>query len=907
MRKTIILFLAILATIGYSAQIKNGKKFKTILFGYNDHIGDAVDHIAHNPGIDELTYDTARQKFLFNIFAPLRFRNDEGSFNWFCNFTSNYIDSVYKGSEFRAQATTPNLNGCFFTTLLDNSADLEDRRYHNDILNVAEFNNYIDTILVREYRLVQNRPGLTVAQKTAILENKDERPLGGWYLADEPITRNHDMEVIISMATNIRVRESIFAADHGLNITNYQADRFIIFNSTNLGIHSFFTSFASADSIKRFCYNWDGVWKDYKDTDTPNSIYSNKFGLSQFQPFYEIAYVDHYSFNVNYWDTIIKQVRKDFKSSGRTVPQIIPIFAIHESSTVLDDVFCLKLKQTINRIQYYQDVQGFGFYAYDGGSTSHASGSNFNTIWDNGDTDTNDLKGVLLSINDNISTYREYFDGVAGAKPGSDAIYLIWDKPSSTNFDKTWKFELWRYSNDEYTNYIQADFNHDGSDDIAATKLGGQWGIECKALYGDSFAQVFKQGSFTPNSSANAQASGDFDGDGKTDLAVHRSNSHDVFIYYSNSPIPTDTIRLYTDGNTNYQDKMIAADIDCDIVNNHTKRNGKDELIFTTFGQWLEIRGLTSTNTLDYLYGTSIWTTGNNGTDFLGKGDFDGDGRMEIIAHEKNTANYKMLRFDPSAPVNNYKIDVHILNNILRPRVQGAITIGDYDSDGRDELVVAQYQTNTTLKRYRFTFQTVSPWGVITDVRDTWPIPSANIKQLTSGDYDGDGIEEIAFETEQHYLYMFDYYNLRPTKPGSPGSYVHSSILTKNLTSSVSFSKIISGAFVSKEPLLNKNTANESVVVQPEMFTLLQNYPNPFNPNTQIQFMIPNKSRTVLKIYNIQGQEVCTLLNQDLSEGTHSVIWDGKDAYGNVVSSGIYFYRIQTKDFTDVKKMTLMK
>jgi hypothetical protein len=95
--------------------------------------------------------------------------------------------------------------------------------------------------------------------------------------------------------------------------------------------------------------------------------------------------------------------------------------------------------------------------------------------------------------------------------------------------------------------------------------------------------------------------------------------------------------------------------------------------------------------------------------------------------------------------------------------------------------------------------------------------------------------------------------------------------------------------------------------VLPEAFSLNQNYPNPFNPNTVIRFSLPQDCWVKLEVYNLLGQKVKTLVDQMLKTGTREVVWDGKNQAGAEVSSGIYFYRIKAKDFTDIKKMVLVK
>lgn len=93
----------------------------------------------------------------------------------------------------------------------------------------------------------------------------------------------------------------------------------------------------------------------------------------------------------------------------------------------------------------------------------------------------------------------------------------------------------------------------------------------------------------------------------------------------------------------------------------------------------------------------------------------------------------------------------------------------------------------------------------------------------------------------------------------------------------------------------------------PGEFALAQNYPNPFNPTTQIQFSIPEQANVTLTIYDITGREVTELVNEALSTGTYTATWDGRNANGQLVSSGVYLYRIQAGSFVQTKRMVFIK
>lgn len=98
---------------------------------------------------------------------------------------------------------------------------------------------------------------------------------------------------------------------------------------------------------------------------------------------------------------------------------------------------------------------------------------------------------------------------------------------------------------------------------------------------------------------------------------------------------------------------------------------------------------------------------------------------------------------------------------------------------------------------------------------------------------------------------------------------------------------------------------NENVV---ESYNLAQNFPNPFNPTTQISFQIPETDFASLTVFNVLGQEVKTLVNEKIVGGVnHTAQWDGTDLNGNKVASGVYFYKLTSGDFSDIKKMVLLK
>jgi hypothetical protein len=88
----------------------------------------------------------------------------------------------------------------------------------------------------------------------------------------------------------------------------------------------------------------------------------------------------------------------------------------------------------------------------------------------------------------------------------------------------------------------------------------------------------------------------------------------------------------------------------------------------------------------------------------------------------------------------------------------------------------------------------------------------------------------------------------------------------------------------------------------PVFYKLEQNYPNPFNPSTKINYSVPVRSTVVLKVYNLLGAEVATLVNEQKDPGNYFAVFETKKT-----ASGVYFYQLEAGSYKDVKKMLLMK
>jgi hypothetical protein len=118
--------------------------------------------------------------------------------------------------------------------------------------------------------------------------------------------------------------------------------------------------------------------------------------------------------------------------------------------------------------------------------------------------------------------------------------------------------------------------------------------------------------------------------------------------------------------------------------------------------------------------------------------------------------------------------------------------------------------------------------------------------------------------------------------------------------------------FIDAIQVIDKNWVKNTTDVKGNLtatqnFKFLQNYPNPFNSCSEIKFELPQAVYIDLSIYNIQGQLVKTLVNEEKSKGSHSVIWDGTDEHDNAVTSGIYIYKMRAESFEMARRMLVIK
>ncbi|WP_290660184.1 T9SS type A sorting domain-containing protein [Ignavibacterium sp.] len=249
--------------------------------------------------------------------------------------------------------------------------------------------------------------------------------------------------------------------------------------------------------------------------------------------------------------------------------------------------------------------------------------------------------------------------------------------------------------------------------------------------------------------------------------------------------------------------------------------------------------------------------------------DMDGNGKPEIwIGGDFASSVYggvtRLFAFEANAPGEYqqiYQIDIRGLFSAIDGRMRYA----DFDGDGNKELFLTNANLSFVFKydgngNYYMDF--VIPAPILDSIYTT-----QQIERIDIADLDGNGVMEII---PQYFL-----------SKGWPESYEYRSVfLKRNNLSDIE----------DKEPTF------------PKAYQLYQNYPNPFNPTTKISWQSPVNGQQTLKVYDVLGREVATLVDEYREAGSYEIEFDATN-----LSSGMYIYRLQSGNYSDVKKMILSK
>jgi len=265
--------------------------------------------------------------------------------------------------------------------------------------------------------------------------------------------------------------------------------------------------------------------------------------------------------------------------------------------------------------------------------------------------------------------------------------------------------------------------------------------------------------------------------------------------------------------------------------------------------------------------------------------DFDGDGNNEVYIGARGGGKIWVVNAITAASTAFRKDNFYLIEDIGlltespagKPELRGGI-IGDADNDGLPSFYVTARDPVEAI----YGFEWIGgAGGDVTDpdnylasklYQDDDPVVTVGLVALAIGDLDGDGMDhqDIVFTTGN----------------GNEGT--------------------MPGIFVMEHDA-NVGVDSDLSTNVPATFALKQNYPNPFNPTTSIAYDLSEAGIVNLAIYNISGQEVRTLVNGYRSVDSYMEIWDGTDNQGNMLTSGVYMYKLEVNGFQKTMKMLLIK
>ena len=177
-----------------------------------------------------------------------------------------------------------------------------------------------------------------------------------------------------------------------------------------------------------------------------------------------------------------------------------------------------------------------------------------------------------------------------------------------------------------------------------------------------------------------------------------------------------------------------------------------------------------------------------------------------------------------------------------------------------------------------------------------------------------DAIEKKTMvEKKRAFLVHMEMANEEVVSGGESRRYLLKGVQVKPVPVMLASNELFQLRWTTEEVIEEEKTGPEAQLLSepspPVTFSLSQNYPNPFNPSTTISFTVPEKQTgtTSLRIYDIRGRMVRTLVDEDLASGNYSVHWRGRDERGESVSSGVYLYKLIQGGKVLMRKMTVVR
>jgi len=375
---------------------------------------------------------------------------------------------------------------------------------------------------------------------------------------------------------------------------------------------------------------------------------------------------------------------------------------------------------------------------------------------------------------------------------------------------------------------------------------------------------------------------GDLDGDGDLDAFVANNGANKIWLNDGNGTF-IDSGESY--GNSSSHNIRLGdldgdGDLDAFAVNYFLQTNKV----------WL--------NDGDGTFTDNGESYGSSDSYDISLGDLDGDGDLDAFVANRNSQPNKVWLNDGDGTFT-------VAAEDYGSSTSYGISLGDLDGDGNLDAFVANGNANKV-------------WlndgdGTFTDSGESYG--SSESRVISLGDLDGDSDLDAfvanSWNVKANKVWLNDGDGTFTDSGESYGSYESQVISLGDLDGDGDLDAFVNNASDQANKVwLNSLPISINLFDLPELpteFDLSQNYPNPFNPETTIKYQLPESNNVILNIYNLRGQLVKTLINENQDVGYYNITWNGTDNHNREIASGIYFYRLSAGDYVETKKMLMLK